>query len=87
MTRATGQFADLVSRELVLARPGEPEAGAARDAWFVTKLVMAVFHHYAFAELDADPAVIADDLWAFCGAALREGDPTARISTRTTRGD
>lgn len=39
-----------------------------RDAWFVTQLVMAVYHHYAFA---TDPAGdVAEELWQFCLAAL-----------------
>ena len=32
--------------------PADPQ----RDAWFVTKLVMAVFHHYAFADAASDVA-------------------------------
>jgi AcrR family transcriptional regulator len=72
MSRATQPFADLVATQLELAAadgalaPADPE----RDAWFITKLVMAVFHHYAFADLPDDVAEIRDDLWRFCLAAV-----------------
>ena len=52
MAHATQHFTDLVARQLELAAaegllaPADPQ----RDAWFVTKLVMAVFHHYAYAD-------------------------------------
>ena len=49
-----------------MLRPNDPE----RDAWFVTKLVMAVFHHYAFAEAEPDAEAIGTSLWSFCHAAL-----------------
>ena len=51
MSHATQAFTDLVLRQLEAAAaegllaPADPE----RDAWFVTKLVMGVYHHYAFA--------------------------------------
>jgi AcrR family transcriptional regulator len=72
MAQATQHFTDLVQRQLVAAgeqgllQPSDPE----RDAWYVTKLVMAVFHHYAYAESDADPAAIGEELWDFCLRAL-----------------
>jgi AcrR family transcriptional regulator len=78
IAEATQPFTDMVSRQLEIAtadgslRPNDPE----RDAWFVTKLVMAVFHHYAFADADADADAEADaeaigaSLWSFCHAAL-----------------
>ena len=34
---------------------------------------MAIFHHYAFADTGPTPALIADDLWAFCRTALGAG--------------
>ena len=76
MTHATQHFADLVERQLVLANEegllvsNDPQ----RDAWYVTKLVMAVFHHYAYAESPIDTATIAEELWEFCLRAL--GGPT-----------
>jgi TetR/AcrR family transcriptional regulator len=72
MSRATQPFADLVATQLELAvaegtlAPADPQ----RSAWFVTKLVMAVFHHYAFADLPDDATAIRDDLWEFCLAAV-----------------
>jgi TetR/AcrR family transcriptional regulator len=72
MSRATQPFADLVATQLELAvaegtlAPADPQ----RSAWFVTKLVMAVFHHYAFADLPEDATAIRDDLWEFCLAAV-----------------
>jgi TetR/AcrR family transcriptional regulator len=77
MNQATQPFADLVATQLELATvdgalaPADPQ----RAAWFVTKLVMAVFHHYAFADLPDDVTAIGDDLWAFCLAAV--GGPTS----------
>ncbi len=72
MTHATQHFADLVERQLVLANEegllasNDPQ----RDAWFVTKLVMAVVHHYAYAEGPIDTGAIAEELWQFCLRAL-----------------
>ena len=56
MAHATQHFTDMVERQLELA----VEEGLAarrrspRDAWFITKLVMATFHHYAYAEAPTD---------------------------------
>ena len=72
MTHATQHFTDLVARQLELATAegllasDDPQ----RDAWFVTKLVMAVFHHYAFADSPPDARAVGDDLWDFCHRAL-----------------
>jgi AcrR family transcriptional regulator len=72
MAHATQHFTDLVARQVELAAaeglltPRDPQ----RDAWFVTKLVMAVFHHYAFAGPPPDPATVDEELWRFCLAAL-----------------
>jgi TetR/AcrR family transcriptional regulator len=77
MTHATQHFTDLVERQLVLANEegllasNDPQ----RDAWFVTKLVMAVFHHYAYSEDPIDTQAIAEELWQFCLRAL--GGPPA----------
>ena len=75
MSEATRYFADLVARQLELARLQGllPEMDPQRDAWFVTQLVLSVYHHYAFAERDARAATSADDLWRFCERALGEG--------------
>ena len=73
LAEATRPFADLVQYELEQARdagllqPRSPE----RDAWFINKLVMSVFHHYAFAAEEDDESTIAEDVWQFCLAAVR----------------
>jgi TetR/AcrR family transcriptional regulator len=72
LAAATKPFADLVQGELEAAReagllsPRDPE----RAAWIINKLVMAVFHHYAFAEDDPAAITIADEVWQFCLAAV-----------------
>jgi TetR/AcrR family transcriptional regulator len=72
MSGATQPFTDLVARELEAAAdgglltPADPE----RAAWFVTKLVMSVFHHYAFADAPPDARAVGDELWSFCYHAV-----------------
>ncbi len=72
MSRATQPFTDLVTTQLEqaaadgLLAPADPQ----RDAWFVAKLVMAVFHHYAFADGELDTEEIGEQLWRFCSTAL-----------------
>lgn len=72
MAQATQPFADLVARQLRaasaegLVTTTEPE----RDSWFITKLVMAVFHHYAYVDPEPDTRAIGEDLWAFCRNAV-----------------
>jgi TetR/AcrR family transcriptional regulator len=75
MSEATQYFADLVARQLELARLEGllPEVDPQRDAWLVTQLVLSVYHHYAFAERDAGAATSAEDLWRFCERALGDG--------------
>lgn len=63
-------FADLLVPEIEagqragLVAPGD----ASRTAWFVQELVMATFHHYAFA--GPPPADIVDSLWETCSRML-----------------
>lgn len=72
LAEANQPFADLVQDELEagnaagLLASRDPE----RDAWLITKLVMAVFHHYAFAEDDPAAAGAADEVWRFCLSAV-----------------
>jgi TetR/AcrR family transcriptional regulator len=72
MAHATQHFTDLVARQLELANEegllvsNDPQ----RDAWYVTKLVMAVFHHYAYAESPNDAQAIGEELWQFCRLAI-----------------
>jgi TetR/AcrR family transcriptional regulator len=67
---ATQPFADLLAGEIRTAadagllRSADPE----RDAWLISRLVMAVFHHYAYAPT-VDEA-IGEEVWRFCLAAL-----------------
>lgn len=67
MAHATQHFTDLVARQLELANEqgllasDDPQ----RDAWYVTKLVMAVFHHYAYADSPSDATAIGEELWEF----------------------
>lgn len=71
VTQAIQPMVDLVFREIEAARaqgllaPTDPP----RDAWLVTTLMMAVYHHYAFADIGDVDAVI-EHMWAFCLGAL-----------------
>lgn len=75
MARANQPFADLVERDLRdaaakgLLHPTDPK----QDAWFVMKLVMAVFHHHAFAAGPTPKDDIGEQVWKFCLAAFRGG--------------
>jgi hypothetical protein len=79
MAAATKPFADLVEEVLEAAlaagrlSPRDPE----RDAWMINKLVMSVFHHYAFVDDDPTAATVAEDVWRFCLAAVGGGAPAA----------
>lgn len=72
MTRATQPFVDATERELRAA----VEAGSlhsddpASDAWLMSKMVMAIYHHRAFAPLDPHAADAKERVWAFCLSAL-----------------
>jgi AcrR family transcriptional regulator len=72
MAHATQHFADMVKRQLELAVDGglATSTDVAVDSWFITKLVMATFHHYAYSEASTDRSVIAEDLWSFCRRAI-----------------
>jgi TetR/AcrR family transcriptional regulator len=76
---ATRPFADLLLEALEAAKdagslhPANPQY----DAWLATQLIMAVFHHYAFAASDDSVDDIADRLWAFCLAGFGGGAPSA----------
>jgi AcrR family transcriptional regulator len=72
MSRATQPFTDLVATQLEQAAADGLLASAdpERDAWFVAKLVMAVFHHYAFSDGELDTEEIGEQLWRFCSTAL-----------------
>jgi AcrR family transcriptional regulator len=52
--------------EAGLLEPVDPE----HDAWVITQLVMAVFHHYAFAPAEEAGEAIGQRVWTFCLSAL-----------------
>jgi TetR/AcrR family transcriptional regulator len=75
MARIDQAFADLVERELReaaaagLLAPSDP----AGEAWFVTKLVMSTYHHYAFVSAKESIDDIAERMWRFCLPAFNSG--------------
>ena len=87
LAQAIRPFTDLLLGELGLAveagllRPANPEY----DAWLITQLVMAVYHHYAFATTDESGEEIGEHLWAFCLAALGGSAETPDIRRRSPR--
>lgn len=82
MAKVTRPFVDITERRLREAM----DAGLlhsddpAHDAWLVAKMVMAIFHHRAFAPDDPPAALAKERLWAFCLAALRVTDASARTA-------
>ncbi len=72
LAHATKPFVDLILKELHAAaeagqlRPRDPEY----DAWLVSQLVLAVYHHYSFTSAAESGEEISQRLWAFCLAAL-----------------
>jgi AcrR family transcriptional regulator len=78
MARINQPFADMIERELReaaalgLLRPTDPAAGS----WFTMKLVMSVYHRYAFATTRESLEDTTERLWAFCLAAFN-GAPDA----------
>jgi AcrR family transcriptional regulator len=72
VARSTQHFSDLLEPEIEAAAgagalsPVDPP----RDAAMITKLVMAMVHHYAFIGLGDGVDVVNDHLWRFCLAAL-----------------
>jgi AcrR family transcriptional regulator len=59
------------------------------DAWLVTQLAVAVFHHYAFAATRMPLEEIRENLWAFCfsalGGTVETGGERRRSSPRRAR--
>ena len=72
MAFATRPISDLLLRDIReaqsrgLLHPADPERGA----WLMTRLLMATFHHYAFATRDEGSETITEDVWNFCLNAL-----------------
>jgi AcrR family transcriptional regulator len=76
IAHAMKPWADLVLREIRAAEAAgrlHPR-DAEQDAWLVTRLVTAVYHHYAFATSDQSPEEIGEQVWQFCLAALGGSD-------------
>ncbi|WP_216894370.1 hypothetical protein [Nocardia alni] len=77
MAQANQPIADLIARELRAAaeadllHPHDPDA----DGWLAMKLVMSVFHHYAYAREHESIDDMVEHLWAFCLPALRGSVP------------
>jgi TetR/AcrR family transcriptional regulator len=72
IAHAMKPWADLVLREIRAAEAAgllHPR-DAEQDAWLVTRLVTAVYHHHAFATSDQTPEEIGEQVWQFCLAAL-----------------
>jgi AcrR family transcriptional regulator len=65
---AISPYSDLVAEEIEHAvRAGSLQSSNPQnDAWHVTQLVMAVFHHYAFTEAEQSSDEVAERLWRFC---------------------
>jgi AcrR family transcriptional regulator len=69
---AISPFSDLVAEEIENAvragslRSADPQS----DAWHITQLVMAVFHHYAFADSEQSTEEVGERLWRFCLSGL-----------------
>ncbi|MFC5749250.1 TetR/AcrR family transcriptional regulator [Actinomadura rugatobispora] len=72
MARINQPFADLIERELHeaaalgLLSPADPAA----DSWLVMKLVMSVYHRYAFTTARESLDDTIERLWVFCRAAF-----------------
>jgi AcrR family transcriptional regulator len=83
LAQATRPFTELLLREIQAAAqdgllsPVEPEY----DAWLVDQLVMAVFHHYAYAPVDEPTDKIAERIWRFCYRALGGSVTTGSASS------
>lgn len=87
LAAATKPFADLVQQVLEegLATGAFASRDPERDAWIINKLVMSVFHHYAFVDGDPLAATIADDVWRFCLAAVGGTQGANRAKARSAK--
>lgn len=86
LAEAVKPYSDLILQEIRAAA----EAGrlkphdAEYDAWLINQLVMAVFHHYAFAPTSESGEEIAERVWVFCLSALG-GDPESEARSKAKR--
>jgi AcrR family transcriptional regulator len=69
---ANRAFTDLLIKDISAAtqagqlHPSDTDA----DAWYITELVMATYHHYSYATNPTPSSELAQTLWNFCLAAL-----------------
>ncbi len=72
LAAASEAFAEMLLPEIEAAvEAGDlTSSDPATDAWFVTQLSMATFHHYAYVTPTDPITVVAEQLWAFCLRAL-----------------
>jgi TetR/AcrR family transcriptional regulator len=85
VAQAMRPWADMVLREIRAAEAAgllHPR-DAEQDAWLVTRLVTAVYHHYAFATNDQSAEKIGDQVWAFVLAALGGSDNSDNSDKRS----
>ena len=87
LTAANRAFTEMLIPEIRAATelgqlaPNDVEA----DAWFVTELVMATFHHYAYASHSVPTDQLVENLWRFCYAGLGGRGPAPSPSPRATK--
>jgi AcrR family transcriptional regulator len=87
LARATRPVTELLlaeirsAQEKGLLKPTDPE----HDAWLINQLLMAVYHHHAYAATEEPADLIGERLWAFCLAALG-GTPAADLPRRSKTG-
>lgn len=80
LAAATKPFADLIHTTLLEGQ----EAGvlhprdAELDAWLINKLVISVFHHFAYSDDAAAANDAVEGLWSFCLTAVGGVDRSAR---------
>jgi AcrR family transcriptional regulator len=84
LSDANRLYTDLLVTEIRAATdageldPDDPEA----DAWYITELVMATYHHYSYATNRIPADQLGESLWRFCLAALGGARPATRTTAR-----
>jgi AcrR family transcriptional regulator len=87
---ANRAFTDLLIPEIQAAAdagklaPNDVDA----DAWYITELVMATYHHYSYATNRVSTDELSESLWRFCLAGLggRSATASPRSSSRAGAG-
>jgi AcrR family transcriptional regulator len=84
LAQAVQPFTDMLAEEIRQAQlAGQlAESDPAWAASFVTRLVRAEYHFYAFAQTDAEIDEIAEQVWAFCLNGLGGTDALAATPTK-----